>query len=206
MYWMYIRQMKKTILQKITFLKITLLSLFVISTPVESSNLSEKQLINMARDKGVVFLLRHALAPGMGDPKNFNVNDCKTQRLLSEAGRVQASMIGNNFRRNGFKYALVKSSQWCRCKETAELLKLGPVEEMDFLNSFFETPEDEKGQTALLREWLFKQTATSRLVLVTHQVNITALTGVVPSSGELVVIKLKKPSIIEVVGSINTKY
>ncbi len=115
-------------------------------------------------------------------------------------------MIGDIFRRNGFKYALVKISQWCRCKETAELLKLGPVEEMDFLNSFFETPEDEKGQTALLREWLFKQTATSRLVLVTHQVNITALTGVVPSSGELVVIKLKKPSIIEVVGSINTKY
>ena len=65
--------MKKTIFQKITFLKITLLSLFVITTPVESSNLSEKQLINMARDKGVVFLLRHALAPGMGDPKNFNV-------------------------------------------------------------------------------------------------------------------------------------
>ena len=115
----------------------------------------------MARDKGVVFLLRHALAPGMGDQKTLMSKTARRRDCCHErTGRVQASMIGDKFRRNGFKYALVKSSQWCRCKETAELLKLGPVEEMDFLNSFLETPEDEKGQTALLREWLFKQTAT----------------------------------------------
>ena len=178
----------------------------IISGSAESASLSDKQLINMARDEGVVFLMRHALAPGMGDPQNFDMNDCKTQRLLSEEGRLQAWMVGEKFRQSGLKSARVKSSQWCRCKETAKLLRLGVVEEIQFLNSFFDTPERERPQTTALRKWLFEQASLSGLILVTHQVNITALTGVVPSSGELVVIRLKKPFAIEVVGTIDTKY
>ena len=198
--------MKKTFFRKLILFKITLSWLVVISGSAESANLSDMQLINMARDEGVVFLMRHALAPGMGDPQNFDVNDCKTQRLLSEEGRSQARMVGEKFRQSGLKSARVKSSQWCRCKETARLLNLGIVEEIQFLNSFFDTPEREGPQTTALRKWLFHQTSSSRLILVTHQVNITALTGVVPSSGELVVIRLKKPYAIEVVGTIDTKY
>ena len=198
--------MKKTFFRKFTLFKITLCWLVVVSGSAESANLSDKQLINMARDEGVVFLMRHALAPGMGDPQNFDVNDCKTQRLLSDEGRLQAQMVGEKFRQSGLKSARVKSSQWCRCKETARLLKLGVVEEIQFLNSFFDTPEREGPQTTALRKWLFEQASSSGLILVTHQVNITALTGVVPSSGELVVIRLKKPFAIEVVGTIDTKY
>ena len=198
--------MKKTFFRKLILFKITLSWLVVISGSAESANLSDMQLINMVRDEGVVFLMRHALAPGMGDPQNFDVNDCKTQRLLSEEGRSQARMVGEKFRQSGLKSARVKSSQWCRCKETARLLNLGIVEEIQFLNSFFDTPEREGPQTTALRKWLFHQTSSSRLILVTHQVNITALTGVVPSSGELVVIRLKKPFAIEVVGTIDTKY
>jgi len=198
--------MKKTIFRRLTLFKITLFWLVVISGSAESANLSDKQLINMARDEGVVFLMRHALAPGMGDPQNFDVNDCKTQRLLSEEGRTQARVVGEKFRQSGLKSARVKSSQWCRCKETAKLLKLGVVEEIQFLNSFFDTPERERSQTTALRKWLFEQASLRGLILVTHQVNITALTGVVPSSGELVVIRLKKPFAIEVVGTIDTKY
>ena len=82
-----------------------------------SANLSDMQLINMARDEGVVFAMRHALAPGMGDPQNFDVNDCKTQRLLSEEGKIQARMVGEKFRQSGLKSARVKSSRWCRCEE-----------------------------------------------------------------------------------------
>ena len=198
--------MKKTIFRRLTLFKITLFWLVVISGSAESANLSDKQLINMARDEGVVFLMRHALALGMGDPQNFDVNDCKTQRLLSEEGRTQARVVGEKFRQSGLKSARVKSSQWCRCKETAKLLKLGVVEEIQFLNSFFDTPERERSQTTALRKWLFEKASLRGLILVTHQVNITALTGVVPSSGELVVIRLKKPFAIEVVGTIDTKY
>jgi len=198
--------MKKTFFRKLILFKITLSWLVVISGSAESANLSDMQLINMARDEGVVFLMRHALAPGMGDPQNFDINDCKTQRLLSEEGRIQAQIVGEKFRQSGLKSARVKSSQWCRCKETARLLNLGVVEEIQFLNSFFDTPEREGPQTTALRKWLFYQASSSGLILVTHQVNITALTGVVPSSGELVVIRLKKPYAIEVVGTIDTKY
>ena len=198
--------MKKIVFRRLTLFKITLFWLVVMSGSAESANLSDKQLINMARDEGVVFLMRHALAPGMGDPQNFDVNDCKTQRRLSEEGRIQARVVGEKFRQSGLKSARVKSSQWCRCKETAKLLKLGVVEEIQFLNSFFDTPERERPQTTALRKWLFEKASLSGLILVTHQVNITALTGVVPSSGELVVIRLKKPFAIEVLGTIDTKY
>ena len=128
--------MKKTFFRKLILFKITLSWLVVICGSAESANLSDKQLINMARDEGVVFLMRHALAPGMGDPQNFDVNDCKTQRLLSEEGRNQARMVGEKYRQSGLKSARVKSSQWCRCKETARLLNLGVVEEI-IINSIF---------------------------------------------------------------------
>ena len=97
----WIDKMKKTFFRKLILFKITLSWLVVISGSAESANLSDKQLINMARDEGVVFLMRHALAPGMGDPQNFDVNDCETQRLLSEEGKIQARMVGEKFRQSG---------------------------------------------------------------------------------------------------------
>lgn len=134
-------------------------------------------------------ILRHAIAPGVGDPQEFDLDDCPTQRNLSEEGRRQAEIIGHRFRSQGFKEARVFSSQWCRCIETAELLNLGKVNELPVLNSFFGDYEKEGERTRQLKEWLWKQDLSRMTVLVSHQVNITALTGVYPRSGELTVVE-----------------
>lgn len=154
--------------------------------------------------KGHVALLRHAIAPGTGDPPEFAIGDCSTQRNLSEEGRKQAARIGARFQENVMETAQIFSSQWCRCQETAKLLGLGPVKELPILNSFFQRPERRTRQTQALKEWLASQDLDGPLVLVTHQVNIAALTGVYPASGELVVIRRSENGEITAVGSIET--
>jgi phosphohistidine phosphatase SixA len=151
---------------------------------------------------GHVALLRHAIAPGTGDPPEFSIGDCGTQRNLSGQGREQAARIGALIRANGIEAAQIFSSQWCRCLETAQLLGLGPVEALPSLNSFFQSPERQDRQNRALKEWLASQDLERPLVLVTHQVNITALTGVYPTSGELVVIRRSESGEITVLGSI----
>ncbi len=138
---------------------------------------------------GHVVLLRHAIAPGTGDPPEFSLGECDTQRNLSEQGRAQARSIGDLFRAQGIDAALVYSSQWCRCLETARLLGLGPVRQLPLLNSFFRERERQEFQTLLLEVWIARQDLDTPVVLVTHQVNITALTGVFPAPGELVVVR-----------------
>jgi phosphohistidine phosphatase SixA len=171
----------------------------------ESNHLkADRQTIWIALRSGDHFaVLRHAIAPGTGDPENFKIGDCSTQRNLSDAGRKQAAHIGERFRANGIDKARVLSSQWCRCLETANLLSLGPVTALPALNSFFEYFEREKQQTQQLTEWLDRQDFKEPLVLVTHQVNITALTGVFPASGEMLVLKRSKKGEYMVVGRID---
>jgi phosphohistidine phosphatase SixA len=156
------------------------------------------------RSGGHVALLRHAMAPGTGDPDAFTLGDCSTQRNLSQEGREQAARIGERFRANGIDAASVFSSQWCRCLDTATLLGLGPVREAPELNSFFERFELREPQTAALREWIGRQDLTAPLVLVTHQVNITALSDVYPSTGELVILRREGSGELTVLGSIET--
>lgn len=142
-------------------------------------------------EPGQVLLLRHALAPGTGDPPAFRLGDCKTQRNLDETGRFQARALGNRLREGGLTRARVYSSQWCRCLETARLLDLGPVTEVPALSSFFERPEDREPNLAALQELLRRQPADGEpLILVTHQVTITALTGIYPRPGEGVLMAL----------------
>ena len=86
---------------------------------------------------GRVLMLRHANAPGIGDPPNFKLEDCSTQRNLDAAGRAQAQALGRRLAQAGVREARVYSSQWCRCLETARLLNLGPVTPQPALNSFF---------------------------------------------------------------------
>lgn len=137
-----------------------------------------------------VALIRHATAPGIGDPPGFRLHDCSTQRNLSEEGRTQARRIGRFFRSKGIEEARLFSSQWCRCLETARLLGLGTVIELPFLNSFFNASEKEGRQTEQTRQYIRSLPKGHPVVLVTHQVNITALTGVVPASGEVVIFAL----------------
>jgi broad specificity phosphatase PhoE len=117
-------------------------------------------------------------------------------------GRAQAARIGARFRENGIRTARVFSSQWCRCWETAGLLELGSVNELPILNSFYQRAERRNQQTEALKEWLTVQEFDGPLVLVTHQVNISALTGIYPASGELVVTRISEDGEIVVIGSI----
>jgi len=149
-------------------------------------------------------MIRHALAPGIGDPASFSVDKCGTQRNLSQQGREQARAIGELFRKNNIAKAQVYSSQWCRCLDTARLLDLGDVKELPILNSFFQSFEDEGPQTEALTQWLQKQDLTPPVILVTHQVNITAFTDIYPSSGEIVVVQRKNNGLFVPVGKIST--
>lgn len=147
-------------------------------------------------------IMRHALAPGTGDPKNFSVTDCATQRNLSQQGREQARTIGRQFAAHGITTAEIYSSEWCRCKDTAELLKLGVVKPLPSLNSFFENYERRDGQTRDLKKWLIAHKPGKPLVLVSHQVNIFALTGTPTSSGEAVVARINGTGDITVLGTL----
>lgn len=138
---------------------------------------------------GTHVILRHARAPGTGDPPGFRLHDCTTQRNLDDRGRAQAMRLGAALRETGAAFDGVLSSQWCRCRDTADRLGLGPVTEEPALNSFFAARGDGAAQTRDLRD-LLRKAGGRRLVLVTHQVNITALTGSGVSSGEAFVIRM----------------
>lgn len=151
-------------------------------------------------EPGAFVLMRHAQAPGTGDPAAFVLEDCATQRNLDDAGRAQARAIGAAFRAQGIAFDAVLSSQWCRCRETAELLDLGPVEAVPAFNSFFADFSDREPRTAEARAML-EARAGSRLIVVTHQVNISALTGRGTRSGEALVVR-RAGAGLEVLGSI----
>jgi phosphohistidine phosphatase SixA len=138
---------------------------------------------------GSVVLIRHALAPGVGDPAAFALNDCKTQRNLSDEGRTQAVRIGEFFRQQRVPVEVVWSSQWCRTRETADLAFPGLRVDKVAFNSFFGEPDNAPAQTREAKALLDAWQGSGLLVVVTHQVNITAITGVVPGSGEAVVLR-----------------
>ena len=176
----------------------------VLCRPAAQASDRDAALWNALRSGDHIAFLRHSIAPGNGDPPEFRLGDCETQRNLSMQGRDQATRIGELFRAHGIQSAQIFSSQWCRCLETARLLGLGPVEERPFLNSFFNDYARREPQTRMLREWLDQQALSEPVVLVTHQVNITALTGVYPGSGELVIVRRSETGDLTVVGTIET--
>ena len=127
---------------------------------------------------GRVLMLRHANAPGTGDPSSFSLDDCSTQRNLDQAGRAQALALGKRLAQAGVRQAKVYSSQWCRCLDTARLLNLGSVEPLPALNSFYARSHERETTLAALRVFLAGLPTTGApVVLVTHQVTITAFTG-----------------------------
>ena len=158
----------------------------------------------LQRDEtGLVVAMRHAIAPGTGDPANFKLGDCSTQRNLSAQGRTQSQQIGAEFRNRNIKIARVLSSQWCRCLETAKLINLGKVEPLRALNSFFSDSSQEAEQTATIRKLIVDNRNTKgAVIMVTHQVNITAITNIVPQSGEAVILKSDGQGKIKIVGRI----
>ncbi|MBK9019068.1 MAG: histidine phosphatase family protein [Sulfuritalea sp.] len=133
---------------------------------------------------GRLLMLRHATAPGNGDPPGFRLDDCATQRNLDAEGRRQAADLGQRLARAGIVRARVYSSQWCRCLETARLLGLGPVEPLPALNSFYPRPEEREARLAALRDFLARLPIDGLpVVLVTHQFTITGFTSGPTASG-----------------------
>jgi phosphohistidine phosphatase SixA len=148
-----------------------------------------------------IVLFRHADAPGTGDPPQFRLGDCGTQRNLGERGRAQAQALGARFRAANIAVGQVLSSQWCRTRDTAELAFPGRVQEAPAFNSFFnEDAAQSARQTAAARAVLAAWRGPGVLVVVTHQVNITALTGIFPASGEGIVVRAVPAGGVEVVG------
>lgn len=152
-------------------------------------------------EPGYVVIMRHALAPGTGDPANFKLTDCSTQRNLSAGGRKQAVKIGEAFKKRNIRVVRVLSSQWCRCLETARLLNLGKVESFPAINSFFNNYNTQTKQSAEVSQFIVNNRNTQGvIIMVTHQVNITALTNIVPQSGESVVLRANKQGEVKLVG------
>jgi len=135
-----------------------------------------------------VVVLRHARTdPGIGDPPGFRLDRCSTQRNLSAEGRAQAERIGQWFKSRGLEPSAVQSSAWCRCKDTADLA-FGRHKVWPALNSFFGESRTRDAQTAQLRAALKAMPAGKFEVWVTHQVNMTALTGEGMVMGEALVL------------------
>ncbi|HBV00607.1 MAG TPA: histidine phosphatase family protein [Thalassospira lucentensis] len=144
--------------------------------------------------------MRHAIAPGTGDPAQFKLGDCSTQRNLDDTGKSQARTTGKLIRAQGIAIDIVLSSQWCRCLETAALLDLAAVQEEPALNSFFSDRGMQNSQTNQTIERLGSLPTGMKALMVTHQVNITALTGIYPQSGEIILIRVTDNGDITTVG------
>ena len=161
-------------------------SLYIIITPSQgiAAEPLKKALSNTSAN--VVFL-RHALAPGFGDPAEFQINDCSTQRNLDQAGQRQARFIGKYLREHKIVFDTILSSQWCRCKQTADLLNMGSWQEFTGLNSFFQGHADRTDTLKKLQQKLDNLPADTLVLMITHQVTINAVTKISPASGGFVV-------------------
>ena len=183
------------------FIKFFLIIFISLTSSVKAD--FNKKLIDKLNDGGKLIFIRHAYAPGSGDPSNFNLNDCSTQRNLSDEGRKQAEYIGEFFRNNHIIVDKVLSSEWCRCKETS-LIAFKDFETKSFLNSFFSPKfSDNKNiQITNLKKYIENWNSDKNLVLVTHYVMINEILNYAPSSGEIVVSNDK----FEKIGSIQIEY
>ena len=147
------------------------------------------------RAGGSVALVRHGpTTGGAGDPPGFKLDDCATQRNLTDSGRAQARRLGERFRAEAVSVGKVLSSQWCRCRETAELMALGQLEPAPTFNNAFTLRDRVDELTAGARAIVAAWTGPGALVVVTHGANILPLTGVMPEEGGTVVVKSEPTS------------
>jgi phosphohistidine phosphatase SixA len=162
-----------------------LIGFFAVFFSVVSASAEDKLTAAIASIHADVVFMRHALAPGFGDPANFAVENCDTQRNLDNVGRKQAMEIGAEIRRSATNFTEVLSSEWCRCKETADLLGLGPWAAFSGLNSFFQDFADKDVVLKKLEQKL-RQLEPGVTLMVTHQVVITSVTAQAVGSGEFI--------------------
>tara|TARA_B100000676_G_C17800915_1_gene692155 strand:+ start:58 stop:600 length:543 start_codon:yes stop_codon:yes gene_type:complete len=163
-----------------------ILILFFILFAFDSN--AENTVVSLLKEEGKIVFIRHSIAPGGGDPENFSLNDCSTQRNLSKKGIEQSKQIGEFFKKNKVTISKVLSSQWCRCKDTA-FHAFGKYEEFFALNSTFQIKfsGNSKKQAEALKNFVKKWDGKGNIIFVTHYVIILKHTNYAPSSGELVI-------------------
>tara|TARA_B100000795_G_scaffold36038_1_gene23727 strand:- start:15 stop:554 length:540 start_codon:yes stop_codon:yes gene_type:complete len=158
--------------------------LIVFSTPINS----QEQLINLIKDGNKLIFIRHAYAPGSGDPINFDLNDCSTQRNLNKEGINQSKKIGHFFSNNKIQIGLVLSSEWCRCKDTAKFA-FNKYTTFNALNSFYDPrfKKNKNKQVLDLKKYIFGLNSKKNIILITHFVVISEILNISASSGEIIV-------------------
>jgi phosphohistidine phosphatase SixA len=160
----------------------------------------EAALWSLLRAGGQVVLVRHAVTdPGVGDPPGFRLDDCGTQRNLSEVGRREAQRLGESLRAHGVTVAEVLTSPWCRCRETARLAFGREGQPVAALGNLFGRPREEAPQLAELRK-LVRRPASGNLFLVTHGSTTYAFTGISPGTAEMVVLTPEEGGAFRVAG------
>jgi phosphohistidine phosphatase SixA len=141
---------------------------------------------------GHVLLMRHTSTdPGIGDPPGFRLGDCRTQRNLSAAGRIEARQIGEAFATRSIPVGEVRSSRWCRCLDTARIA-FGTVQPWPMLDSIFADSTREPEQTAAVKAFVLDHAGAGNAILVTHAVNIAAVVGPVIAPGEMAVVRRER--------------
>ena len=168
---------------------IFLILIFISSNFVSDKVNANESLIQSLKKEGKLIFIRHAFAPGSGDPSNFNIKNCNTQRNLNDEGRNQAKLIGLFFKKNTIPIEGVFSSEWCRCRETASIAFEGNYKTKNFLNSFYEKKflQNKDTQIKDLKKYIMSWDGIKNLVFITHYVVISEVLDVYPSSGEIVI-------------------
>lgn len=176
-------------------LRLLFLNLMLMTLPLQAADLS------VLMQPGHALLLRHALAPGVGDPEGFQLEHCDTQRNLSEQGRRQARQIGDKLRAAGIESATVYSSRWCRCLETAELLDFGKPQSLPAIDSFFRSRDADakKVATEAFQQHLIAGEDKVARIYITHQVNLSALLGGFAASGDGYLVKISERGNINII-------
>jgi phosphohistidine phosphatase SixA len=186
--------MHKKIFVITSWLRASHLMLVCLSLLVAGAQPASAGLLEDLTDGQHALLMRHADAPGVGDPPGYRLDQCATQRNLGEVGKQQSVLIGRWLTAQGVSSPKVFSSAWCRCTDTARLLALGAVSIEPSLNSFFDDMSLAKPQTAALQTFVaasLKAHPKQPLILVTHHVNIEAFTGRVVAVGDMVLVRVK---------------
>ena len=167
-------------------IKIIIFLLISLNLPLKVN--SSNDLQNIFKEKGKLIFIRHAYAPGSGDPDNFDISNCSTQRNLNVKGIEQSINIGKFFLDNDIVIDRVLSSEWCRCKQTAEYA-FKNYETKNFLNSFFSQKfaNNKVIQIKQLKEYIRKWDRKTNLVFVTHYVVILEFLNLPVSSGEIII-------------------
>ena len=168
------------------FINFLLIIFITINSPVKAD--LNQNLINELKQGGKLIFIRHAYAPGGGDPINFDISKCNTQRNLNDSGRKQADKIGSLFRGNNISVHKVYSSEWCRCKETAKIA-FDKFEKKFFLNSFFSPKfaHNKDIQMKKLKNFINNWDGKNNVIFVTHYVVISEILNYAPSSGEIII-------------------